>query len=334
MAALTVLSAYGAVMGRGYDADVTKGKRPGTGARLIFSAGFAPEKPMELILTPEVRDFWIDQTGKAGLLATCQDHAQLQIVHGQTQTGVTLADIGTYGMISLGDAWVQGVGAWSFPLPVGSAGPMMLAQENRTSPPRDLLRWTPVFRVTGTGPHNLTFSVEFRMHVRAIPGPRWRSGLVGATVWGQPTDQFDAKFDGGASVVTWSVSGGEVDPSGSTQYSYSGGGTQGLSFVDAQGGLYRATFHSSDGQTAVADFENSATLPYTETITDLGSGQATTTEHLLPIAGLTLNNLALSPNWAIQAGSEPLALSSTFTGTVSWAAAAPTPLFDSAHMRR
>ena len=331
--ASTVVAALGALTARSYDVDLTKGKRKGTGARLLLSANITGTDPLELVLVPEIRDFWIDQTGRAGLTAACQDHAEFRVEHGQTQSGVTTADIGTYGMISLGGGWVSGVGAWSFTLPVGSAGRISLAQDNRTGPPRDLLRWAPVFKITGSGAHNLHITAEFRMNVRAIPGPRWRSGRVAAFAWDKPTDLFDARFDGDASVVTWSVSGGE-DVAG-TRYSYSGGGVKNLSFVDAQGQFYRAEFSSSDGQTAVADFECSATMPYTETITDLGSGQITVNEHLLPISGLSLQNLSLAADWTVQAGTQPISLSGTITAaTVSWGNAQPTPPYNAADMRR
>lgn len=330
-----VVAAATALGTRGYDVDVTKGKRKGTGARLVFSMDFTPEVPIELVLAPALRDFYIDQTGQTGLFAACQDHAELRIEHGKTQSGVTTVDIGTAGAFTLGGGWVNCLGgAWHFPLPVGSAGPITLVQDGRKGPAHDMLVWRPVFKITGTGSHNMTFVVEFQMQARAIPASRWRSLCVGPTAWNKPNDQFDAKFDGGASVVTWTVSGVHEDPPGVTRYAYSGGGVKNLSFVDAQGGLYTADFRSLDGQTADAVFDCSAVLPFTETITDLTNNQSTTNEQLLPVGSLALHGLPLAADWTLTAGSQPLALSSSYNGTVSWGDAQPTPPYNATTMRR
>ena len=155
-----------------------------------------------------------------------------------------------------------------------------------------------------------------------------------ATAYDLPSaDTFDARFDAGASTVTWHVSGSYTE--GNTRYDYVGSGTKALTFKDAEGTILPATFSMIDGQTVMVDFGASVEMGYTETVTNLLSGDSTVTNHGIPLGGLSLGSIPVGDGLTLQGGMDiSLSAGDGWSMVVSWEDAPPSPAFDPKTHRR
>jgi hypothetical protein len=314
--------AFNALISKQFDRDNK------TGARLVLMPDLLSTDFKLSVLAPGIGIFRLDQTGESATVGYAGNNATLRIVHEQTQAGVVDIDMGTYGSCALIGQLLSGLGCWKCQVPVGAAGSISVLWDGRKSPPRDLMRWKPSFKVTGTGPNGLTYTITYLMQARALPATRWESAKRGPFVWDRPDDGFSAAFDSNGSVVSWSVSGGKTV--GTKKYTHSGGGSQNMVFAASD----MSSFASTDGQTADMSFSATLSLTYTETVQDLLTSQVTTSTKSLPTTSVRVDGNPLLSDWTIQGGSQTLTLSSGWTGQLTWQNCTPTPPYNSDTMLR
>jgi hypothetical protein len=283
-------------------------------------------------LAPAIQDFLLNQAGKGFLSARSINDLVLRIGAGADAPGINLGENDIYPMPGITGA----MAGWTCTVPVGLEGPMVIYMpDGRHGAAMKLHRWKPLFKITGTGPDNLAFTVNYAMSARAVIAPRTRANMDPSSVYNKPdNDFFEARFDGGGCVVTWSVSGSYT--SGDYKYDYSGNGSKTLTFTDPQG-ILTATLSStlSGGTTAVVNVQAGTGLNYTVTTTYLPDKSQTTETRTLPVDDIDISAISVSADMTLQAGSQTMNMTqSGWNGTISWTSAAPSPTFNSAKDRR
>jgi hypothetical protein len=240
-------------------------------------------------------------TTEATVVGMCRDNATLHV------GGITV------------DMGAQRMGFFFPKIPVGASGEMYLEQNGRKGPTRNLMRWQPVFKVTGAGDNGLSYQITFRLQARAIA--QSFPERLASFAWGSSTPYFSAAIGPQASVVTWSASGeATVD---NFRYVHSGGSTANLSPVTD-------TFSSDDGATATIGVISDVPLEYTTTTTNLDDQSVSTSTGYLT-SGFTVESLTLQNNWTGAGGSQEYGGGSD---TMTWSAFSPSPLFDPNTTRR
>jgi hypothetical protein len=201
--------------------------------------------------------------------------------------------------------------------PVGAFGTMTLESDGRTSPPRLLHRWAPVFKVSGGPVHNFaTYNVTFQLHCRAIAPPRAGFAGTAATAIANPpsNNSFSEEFDPGASLFNWKVEGNGT--SGGYYYENEGGGMKQIAADDPGYNEMR----SEDGKTVEIQFAGE--LEYTEKVTDLQTGSTTSSIQTIYVQ-ITIPAAQLRDDWTLAGG--------TYQDgdcKVTWQDAPATPPFD------
>ncbi len=287
------------------------------------------------VLAPKVQDFWLDRYGNAALSAQALDNAELRIATGEGVVGLQSLNIGTFNMLFTLEGLSGAFSGWQVNPPLGAAGPMSLwLPDGRHGPALTLFTWKPTLKVTGTGPHGLTYTKNYQMVCRALVAPRTRGLLDPTSAWSGPSsDDFSAQFDSGGCVVTWSVSGSEtVD---NMRYSYSGGGSRTMTFRPTGDGSLASVAGGGQAADLAVNPEEGLQLQYIETIANLNTGDQTSSTLSLPTGIGLVQGIGLDAALGLVAGSQALDAPQDGWGeTLTWSATPSSPAFNATTERR